>query len=103
MLIHASFLVAVITTNLAALYVKFPVTSLTTKGLARPANTSFKASYVNGKSTQFGQGMSLQQPPTKSKSSRTTIRQDRRQYALRIKQPIVKLRHQLVSWRHRSP
>lgn len=31
------------------------------QGLARPANTSFKASYVNGRATQFGQGMSLQQ------------------------------------------
>ncbi|MCP1638740.1 DNA helicase PcrA [Streptococcus gallinaceus] len=31
------------------------------QGLARPANTSFKASYVNGKSGQFGQGMSLSQ------------------------------------------
>lgn len=28
------------------------------QGLARPANTSFKASYVNGKAVQFGQGMS---------------------------------------------
>ena len=31
------------------------------QGLARPANTSFKASYVNGKGVQFGQGMSLAQ------------------------------------------
>ncbi|MGT2711779.1 DNA helicase PcrA [Streptococcus oriscaviae] len=31
------------------------------QGLARPANTSFKASYVNGRATQFGQGMSLSQ------------------------------------------
>lgn len=31
------------------------------QGLARPANTSFKASYVNGKTVQFGQGMSLAQ------------------------------------------
>lgn len=31
------------------------------QGLARPANTSFKASYVNGKLGQFGQGMSLSQ------------------------------------------
>ena len=31
------------------------------QGLARPANTSFKASYVNGKVVQFGQGMSLAQ------------------------------------------
>lgn len=31
------------------------------QGLARPANTSFKASYVNGKAVQFGQGMSLAQ------------------------------------------
>ena len=31
------------------------------QGLARPANTSFKASYINGRATQFGQGMSLQQ------------------------------------------
>ena len=29
------------------------------QGLARPVNTSFKASYVNGKTVQFGQGMSL--------------------------------------------
>lgn len=31
------------------------------QGLARPVNTSFKASYVNGKTIQFGQGMSLAQ------------------------------------------
>ncbi|BAW17276.1 ATP-dependent DNA helicase PcrA [Streptococcus intermedius] len=31
------------------------------QGLARPANTSFKASYVNGKTIQFGQGTSLAQ------------------------------------------
>lgn len=31
------------------------------QGLARPVNTSFKASYVNGKTVQFGQGMSLAQ------------------------------------------
>lgn len=31
------------------------------QGLARPANTSFKASHVNGKAVQFGQGMSLSQ------------------------------------------
>lgn len=31
------------------------------QGLARPANTSFKASYTNGGATQFGQGMSLQE------------------------------------------
>ncbi|WP_394405218.1 DNA helicase PcrA [Streptococcus sp. 20-1249] len=31
------------------------------QGLARPANTSFKASCVNGKTDQFGQGMSLSQ------------------------------------------
>ena len=31
------------------------------QGFARPANTSFKASYVNGKAVQFGQGMSLAQ------------------------------------------
>lgn len=31
------------------------------QGLARPANTSFKASYVNGKNVQFGQGTSLAQ------------------------------------------
>ncbi|KXT78940.1 DNA helicase PcrA [Streptococcus sp. DD13] len=31
------------------------------QGLARPANTSFKASYVNGKTQKFGQGMSLSQ------------------------------------------
>ncbi|UUM58204.1 DNA helicase PcrA [Streptococcus suis] len=39
------------------------------QGLARPANTSFKASYVNGKATQFGQGMSLQQALQSRKSS----------------------------------
>lgn len=31
------------------------------QGLARPANTSFKASYVKGKTVQFGQGTSLAQ------------------------------------------
>lgn len=31
------------------------------QGLARPVNTSFKASYVNGKTVQFDQGMSLAQ------------------------------------------
>ena len=31
------------------------------QGLARPANTSFKASYVNRKTVQFGQGTSLAQ------------------------------------------
>lgn len=31
------------------------------QGLARPANTSFKAFHVNGKAVQFGQGMSLAQ------------------------------------------
>ncbi len=31
------------------------------QGLARPANTSYKASYVNGKTSQFGQRMSLSQ------------------------------------------
>lgn len=39
------------------------------QGLARPSNTSFKASYVNGKATQFGQGMSLQQALQSRKSS----------------------------------
>lgn len=39
------------------------------QGLARPANTSFKAFYVNGKATQFGQGMSLQQALQSRKSS----------------------------------
>lgn len=39
------------------------------QGLARPANTSFKASYVNGKATQFGHGMSLQQALQSRKSS----------------------------------
>lgn len=39
------------------------------QGLARPANTSFKPSYVNGKATQFGQGMSLQQALQSRKSS----------------------------------
>ncbi|GGE35910.1 DNA helicase PcrA [Streptococcus himalayensis] len=31
------------------------------QGLARPANTAFKASYSKGKSVQFGKGMSLQE------------------------------------------
>lgn len=31
------------------------------QGQARPANTSFQASYVNGRAPQFGQGMSLSQ------------------------------------------
>ncbi|MCK4004129.1 DNA helicase PcrA [Streptococcus suis] len=39
------------------------------QGLARPANTSFKASYVNGRATQFGQGMSLQQAMQSRKAS----------------------------------
>ncbi|HEL2051469.1 TPA: DNA helicase PcrA [Streptococcus suis] len=39
------------------------------QGLARPANTSFKASYVNGRATQFGQGMSLQQALQSRKTS----------------------------------
>lgn len=39
------------------------------QGLARPANTSFKASYVNGRATQFGQGMSLQQALQSRKAS----------------------------------
>lgn len=39
------------------------------QGLARPANTSFKASYINGKSNQFGQGMSLQQALQTRKTS----------------------------------
>ncbi len=34
---------------------------LTYQGLARPANTSFKASYSNGGGTTFGKGMSLSQ------------------------------------------
>ena len=34
---------------------------LTYQGLARPANTSFKASYSNGSGTTFGKGMSLSQ------------------------------------------
>ena len=34
---------------------------LTYQGLARPANTSFKASYSNGSGTIFGKGMSLSQ------------------------------------------
>ena len=34
---------------------------LTYQGLARPVNTSFKASYSNGGGTTFGKGMSLSQ------------------------------------------
>ncbi|MGT2799424.1 DNA helicase PcrA [Streptococcus marmotae] len=38
------------------------------QGLARPANTAFKASYVNGQTSKFGQGMSLQQAIQSRKS-----------------------------------
>ncbi|MTB64761.1 DNA helicase PcrA [Streptococcus sp. zg-86] len=38
------------------------------QGLARPANTAFKASYVNGQMSKFGQGMSLQQAIQSRKS-----------------------------------
>ncbi|MBF0786515.1 MULTISPECIES: DNA helicase PcrA [unclassified Streptococcus] len=38
------------------------------QGLARPANTSFKASYINGQTSKFGQGMSLQQAIQSRKS-----------------------------------
>lgn len=47
------------------------------QGLARPANTSFKAAYVDGRSKQFGQGMSLAQAIQDRKAQaqprRTTI------------------------------
>lgn len=39
------------------------------QGLARPANTSFKASYVNGQTSQFGQGVSLAQALQTRKSA----------------------------------
>lgn len=39
------------------------------RGLARPANTSFKASYVDGRTPQFSRGMSLQQALQGEKSS----------------------------------
>lgn len=45
------------------------------QGLARPANTSFKASYVNGRSSQFGQGMSLSQALQERKAQAQPIRQ----------------------------
>ncbi|MGT2911869.1 DNA helicase PcrA [Streptococcus cameli] len=44
------------------------------QGLARPANTSFKASYVNGKTSQFGQGMSLQQALQSRKAAAQPVR-----------------------------
>ncbi|MGT2811687.1 DNA helicase PcrA [Streptococcus minor] len=44
------------------------------QGLARPANTSFKASYVNGKTSQFGQGMSLAQALQTRKSAAQPVR-----------------------------
>ena len=39
------------------------------QGLARPVNTSFKASYVNGQTSQFGQGVSLAQALQTRKSA----------------------------------
>lgn len=44
------------------------------QGLARPANTSFKASYVNGRTSQFGQGMSLAQALQTRKSAAQPVR-----------------------------
>lgn len=44
------------------------------QGLARPTNTSFKASYVNGKTSQFGQGMSLVQALQTRKSAAQPVR-----------------------------
>ena len=44
------------------------------QGLARPANTSFKASYVNGQTSQFGQGMSLAQAIQSRKSASQPVR-----------------------------
>ena len=44
------------------------------QGLARPANTSFKASYVNGQTSQFGQGMSLSQAIQSRKSAAQPVR-----------------------------
>lgn len=44
------------------------------QGLARPANTSFKASYVNGRTSQFGQGMSLAQAQQTRKSAVQPVR-----------------------------
>ncbi|MGT2950700.1 ATP-dependent DNA helicase PcrA [Streptococcus cuniculi] len=38
------------------------------QGLARPANTAFKASYATGQTAKFGQGMSLQQAIQSRKS-----------------------------------
>ena len=44
------------------------------QGLARPANTSFKASYVNGQTSQFGQGMSLAQALQSRKAAAQPVR-----------------------------
>lgn len=44
------------------------------QGLARPANTSFKASFVNGQTSQFGQGMSLSQALQSRKAAAQPVR-----------------------------
>lgn len=44
------------------------------QGLARPANTSFKASYINGKTESFGQGMSLAQALQTRKAAAQPVR-----------------------------
>lgn len=44
------------------------------QGLARPANTSFKASYINGKTETFGQGMSLAQALQTRKAAAQPVR-----------------------------
>ena len=44
------------------------------QGLARPANTSFKASYVNDQTSQFGPGMSLAQAIQSRKTAAQPVR-----------------------------
>lgn len=44
------------------------------QGLARPENTSFKASFVNGQTSQFGQGMSLSQALQSRKAAAQPVR-----------------------------
>ncbi|CQR24651.1 superfamily I DNA/RNA helicase [Streptococcus varani] len=44
------------------------------QGSARPANTSFKASFVNGQTSQFGQGMSLSQALQSRKAAAQPVR-----------------------------
>ena len=44
------------------------------QGLARPTNTSFKASYINGKTETFGQGMSLAQALQTRKAAAQPVR-----------------------------